>query len=802
MIPQAPKATSPSASRSRVLKSSQRMLRALEVQSLEAAVQLPAPASNTSPIDGRQTAVNRNRGNDSVFNSSLYSITTPRPGFTTRMEIEDISSAKFEHRPDNNLFYEEDKDNEHVEDTSWFISKKEIVAYLKKFEDDKYKKNYGNPGKAQEGRKHRGWTAVKKHSNPMCELDIENVMRTTIAEESTVKVKTSSSLVLNTENFLSRPKPRMPGPVLTYKQLSALYDSKPTRSDTSLSPTRNISPKQGSKPRVNRGKTPKTAPMTPSTPSSTIVKRGGFRTKKTMIEFTDAYVEHIQLIKSSLSTGLIIPIFSLYFDVDDNTLQSFYDDLDPSSSFSHIKAQNLSMISELRKILLMQTVGDDAALVILQQKSAGGLRVLRQRQRELEQTLILRCLDFLSVGEISILFEVSKPWAAVAYLKLYMTEEKTISPMVADFYVQYCKGISTGTLSPPMYSPSVTFSITKFVSPKMITMFLKQYIDGFHGAYLAVHNKAVQRQSSTVVGTDRKHSDHSVRATNVYYTGLSHIRPFPFLNYIFLDLQELSCTANPFHTLRKLNLTSVVIDEDAVREFSLLQSLECITLHFVKMRTVGLYATCFHCKSEGFKLSNMLLCKNCFSSAYPYCTSKCRKNDGLNHAKECPATQKDFIAYSPDAKFRKLSTPKAMTHETYFEEDTEVSSRQIGTTKKIISATQSNKNRCSWIDGHFLSYLFRNLSQTVTTVSLTYVLPKSVDSEEDFEKSFRNSQLFENLPKLTTLHVREVHEALLTKPEDPEVEKIHRNALRRWNAVRAFSHKNLFEIAINCRGNL
>ena len=141
-------------------------------------------------------------------------------------------------------------------DTSWFLTKEDIVRYLEDPERNVQKELRPTDAIFRNGRAHRGFTIIKKVvANP-------DVKCTSILEESSESTMGRGADVLGStaikpdDSFFTLPKPDMPGPVLTYKQLSDIYDR------PSISYSLNL-------PDMKSPKTASTAPATASTsPSS------------------------------------------------------------------------------------------------------------------------------------------------------------------------------------------------------------------------------------------------------------------------------------------------------------------------------------------------------------------------------------------------------------------------------------------------------------------------------------------------------------------------------------------------------
>jgi hypothetical protein len=346
-----------------------------------------------------------------------------------------------------------------------------------------------------------------------------------------------------------------------------------------------------------------------------------------------------------------------------------------------------------------------------------------------------------------------------------------------------------------------------FVSPRMISMCLNHIVEGFHISHIAHTRMEVRKgQAESAPVTDsssgrRNYSKDRKKSIDMSFyqpqqqqpnPGTKHIRPFAFMNYIYTDLQQQASLNSPFNNLHKLVLSCVILDEHMLNDISYLQNLETITLEFVKMRVGGLFSICSHCKSEGNKLSEMFYCKSCNSSSV--------------HIKECTVLSRTSAYTDTYRKISASSRAKKST-ENYLHEDISDSERESGVEesisdkrkkKRASSAASSNMSRSAWIDGEFLAIFLRSCSRSLTSLSVTYVLPSDPDISEDFVASFQKISLFESLSELDSLHIREVHEGFISNYPDQDMAKSIRHSVRKMNAIKAFSSRNVLDIAVNC----
>ena len=84
-----------------------------------------------------------------------------------------------------------------------------------------------------------------------------------------------------------------------------------------------------------------------------------------------------------------------------------------------------------------------------------------------------------------------------------------------------------------------------------------------------------------------------------------------------------------------LSLINVVVDQESIDSLKILNALQTLKLHFVKIRRRGSFATCPQCLRDGHKLVDMILCKQCHSIESACCSISCYKDYHPTHAKEC-----------------------------------------------------------------------------------------------------------------------------------------------------------------------
>ena len=158
----------------------------------------------------------------------------------------------------------DEHEEEEIIDTSWFLTKEEMVQYLN--DPARHARSEQRPTEAifQKGRNHRGFTIVRKGEKkeedvsmgiPKHNSILYDGIQASVVEENLGTIQDGSvdgsALIKPDDSFLTLPMPIFPGPVLTYKQLSDIYDrpifSKtrtPTTATTALS-TASTSPSVG-----------------------------------------------------------------------------------------------------------------------------------------------------------------------------------------------------------------------------------------------------------------------------------------------------------------------------------------------------------------------------------------------------------------------------------------------------------------------------------------------------------------------------------------------------------------------------
>ena len=850
-------------SRSITLKASNKFTRALREQSIAASVEYPKDKhfdEGDIHFKNRKSLKTRNDNRHRLFetnDSKLY------PYVNKSIEKGDFH--------DDSILSDEDDDDVDKIDTSWFISKEEILDYLQGKTSSPRGKQSNNPTEViyQNRKKHRGWTIRKNNitapdkSPKMSTIPNinTNLIDNILESESEIKMSKPSP------SFLFLPKPKLPGPVLTYKQLSDLYDTKsPKESSSPMSPSNNkesmYSPpplfpfesstisKPGTAMNSNQRKklyvstpstpsTPSTHPITPQTPRSLSSRNSprrhtsynNIKGEKSNHKTNPSYIKHIETLRSCLNTGRVFPVFLLYFNncegeydsknknENPQMLHHLVEDSLNSTDLNEIK--ELEILSQLREALYMKNIEDENSFKIFQKKSEIGLRVLKQKQLKIEEILILKCLDFLSAGELFLVSEINRNWFNIVYLKLYLSENVSIVPLQPLIWNHYVKSVSFGTMSPPstiqIQQSEVDVTVLTSISPKMISCLFRNFIQNFHilcnndniQKNIAVKftdssnnqfDKLKQRKKSIVLH-DKNKAKRSVNEETV------HVKKIPNLHHVYSDLHSRS-TKGAFSLLKKLSLVCVVLDRESVSVLSNLSNLESLSVHFVKIRKGGLFGKCSHCFCEKKKLTDMMLCPRCHSITSPYCDINCLKEDHLKHIKTC-AVVKNSSIYNTDniPKYRKFN--KSMGLSKYVEEEEEedltLKDGSSKTNEENMNHKSSHTNHLvAWLDGHFLRSLFEACGKNLIEVSLIYVLPSSTEDSDEIIDSFEKNSIFPRSNHLKYLKVREVHESLLLETQmntsSHGMDAINARRRKKWNHVKAFNRYVTIEAVKNCPG--
>ena len=842
-------------SRSITLKSSNKFTRALREQSIAASVEYPKDNhfdEGDINLRNRKSLETRNDNRHRFFeanDSKLYPYVNK-------------SIEKDEFHDDSILSEEEDVDKI---DTSWFISKDEILDYLQgKASNPRGKKSSNNPTEViyQNRKKHRGWTIRKTAADKSPKKStIPNI--NTNLHDNILESENEVKMAKPTPSFLFLPKPKLPGPVLTYKQLSDLYDTKPPKDSSPMSPSNNresmYSPpfesstisKRGTAMNPNQRKklhistpstpsTPSTHPITPQTPRSLssrnsprIHTSSNFKGEKSNNYKTNpSYTKHIETLRSCLTTGRVFPNFLLYFNNCEGEYDSKSKNENPSllhhlveeslNSTDLNEIKELEILSRLREVLYMKNIEDENSYKIFQKKSEIGLRVLKQKQLKIEEILILKCLDFLSTGELFLVSEINRNWFNIVYLKLYLSENASILPLQPLIWNHYVKSLASGNMSPPpstiqIQQSEVDVPVLTSISPKMISSLLRNFIQNFH---ILCNNEITQKNISVKFTESSNNQPDKIKqrrkssatqdmnkAKRSVNDETVNVKKVPNLHHVYSDLHS-RCTMGAFSLLKKLSLVSVVLDRESISVLSNLSNLESLSVHFVKIRKGGLFGKCSHCFCEKKKLTDMVLCPRCHSITSPYCDINCLKEDHLKHIKTC-AVVKNSSIYNTDniPKYRKFS--KSVGLSKYVEEDEE----QDETLKEVSSkAHEKNTNHksshtnhlVSWLDGHVLRSLFEACGKNLIEVSLIYVLPSSIEDSDEIIDSFEKNSFFSRSSQLKYLKVREVHESLLLETQvntsSHNIDAINMRRRKKWSHVKAFNRYVTIEAVKNCPG--
>ena len=545
-----------------------------------------------------------------------------------------------------------------------------------------------------------------------------------------------------------------------------------------------------------------------------------------------------------LETGNVLPPFALYVDTSQEYLQLYEKEV--GDSVNHELHAHVQALSLLRESLYMNEIENETSFREFKKKSDAGRRVLRQRQRELEEQLLLCCLDYLHLGEIMVLFEVSRSWNALANLKLYMTKEIFICPLEPTLWHSYKKDFRNCSLEYRSETPIEMGDSSKIitsVSPKMIDVLLLQLLSNFHHRvskqrFSVTKNDSTDRTLKSTSGRNsssmadnetskkpkspkgsppskaRAKSQSQRRETvagAIQVTNAENLPRIPNMSYVLMDIPE---TASPYANLSKLSLVSVVIDQESIQYMGLLRKVETLHLHFVKIRLNGLFGKCCHCQSESHKLSNMFLCRYCHSINSATCSPRCRKEHHPRHVKSCAVLSQQghfHVDRSQKAKHRsKLGDDKDHLHVSrdHNESDTENDGTELLNDAEGLGSYMSGIARCGWLDGANLKGILDAFGQSLKVLSIDYVIPCDFEESNVFVKSFEpsnypNGSLFSSVSFLTSLSLREIHESLVASSthrkqlNDRDTRK-KKAALRSWKRVKAFSSTNIRDVAINC----
>ena len=356
-------------------------------------------------------------------------------------------------------------------DTSWFLNQEEMLKYIN--DPARKKKRELNPTEAiyQHGRMHRGFSLNQKRGN----RKVRNPSPTKTQEERrgspTIVEETADSLAKDLidltasvngvhngptfdNSFLALTKPRIPGPVLTYKQLSDIYDrphihaSKSPRTLSTVSTMKSTRSSCGDR-KSPTGRSKSTSPKNQDVPfTAPAITKGKKDVGKVTIylakeqevvmksdkrrstdhqgmKIAPVYVDYVNSLRRGLKTGILLPPFSLYVNTTTKSLREVQEDagLDLLNDEERLEA-----LKSMRMALYMSQVLDEVDLTNVNKKTEKGKLLLRKRQRAVEEELLLCILDYLTYVELTVLKAVSKSWSTVVYLKLYISRDLTLQP--------------------------------------------------------------------------------------------------------------------------------------------------------------------------------------------------------------------------------------------------------------------------------------------------------------------------------------------------------------------------------------
>ena len=727
-------------------------------------------------------------------------------------------------------FDDDDDEEEERIDTSWFLTKEEMMNFLN--DPARNERKILNPTEAiyQHGRQHRGFTQIIKTQQ----------RSPTIIEETIDSLSNDfSDLDANKDNasspsspdgsFLSLQKPRMPGPVLTYRQLSEIYDRPhETKSTYTSSPTptaaSTVASSRSSTSPVSAPVSAGDSPRIKSSPSKDFVPRNvqGSRPmrhskirahkvtnflenlgkedkhrKRRDVELAKVmptYLDFVNDLRTSLRTGIVLPLFSLFVNCSSKSLHQIHHD-DEIDQFHHPE-EDVQALQSMHIALFKAHVVDNVDLLNLNRNTAKGQAVLRRRQRALEEELLMLSLDFLTTVELFTLKAVSKSWNTLVHLKFHLSQDLTLQPSDPKMWCRYHEGTKHCNIHDLLSFPENSInksSIETFVSPKMIECVLADsakmhYVNitrastteatAGHEAQSpqlpfkrSIPSPRISIKSSGYSPPSKSHS--SLLLPHMSGSSLS-ARPPCIPDFVYTSLNS-SNTSSTYGRLRSLSLISVVLDLESIESLKSLHVLDSVKLHFVKIRRGGVEATCRGCSKDGLRLVDMILCEGCRSIESACCSQSCYTEYHPFHMNRCVLAQKIGMYGSARKSSTNVSNRNYKVladRDKYDSDEDDTEHREFHSVLRKENAKGIEKDigcpRTRWLDGDALKNILDAIGESLTSLSLHYILPADSNEAKHLCSSFNShgggNHLFSGVPGLKNILIREVHESLAVSP--------------------------------------